>query len=74
MDQTAPQNKIFWGNDGKVTTGDGNTALMPLYPRSVADFYTALFDLLRGLGIDVRIYGKPNEISGAIPFREDHIH
>jgi hypothetical protein len=64
----------FVSHEVKVTTGDGRTERMPLYPRSVADFYSALFDLLHGLGIDVRIYGKPNEIAGAIPFAEDDVH
>ncbi len=57
-----------------VTTSAGEVQHLPLYPRSVADFYTALFDLLRSLGINVRIYGKPSEIAGAIPFLEDHVH
>jgi hypothetical protein len=64
----------FVDHEVKVTTSAGGAGRMPLYPRSVADFYAGLFDLLRSLDINVRIYSKPNEIADAIPFREDYIH
>jgi hypothetical protein len=64
----------FVDHELKVITSAGKTARMRLYPRSVADFYAALFDLLRSLDIHVRIYAKPNEVAVAIPFREDHAH
>src|SRR5579871_172942 len=57
----------FMRHEVVVTTDNGRTGCMPLYPRSVADFYTALFDLLRQVDIAVRIYARPNEIAEAIP-------
>ena len=39
--------------------------------RSVADFYGELFEKLLGLGIDVKIYARPNEMEPAIPFAEN---
>ena len=57
-----------------VTTSENKQRRMDLYPRSVADFYMALFELLRELDVNVRIYGRPNEIADAIPFREDLVH
>ncbi|APG59886.1 DUF5996 family protein [Christiangramia salexigens] len=47
---------------------------MDLYPRTVADFYTELFDKLSSLGINIRIHPKPNEIEPAIPFAENIIN
>ncbi|GGB02155.1 DUF5996 family protein [Puia dinghuensis] len=64
----------FTSHEVKVATSDGATRSMPLYPCSVADFYASFFDMLHNLGIDARIYGKPSEIAGAIPFSEDHVH
>jgi len=57
-----------------VNTSGGKEGRMPLFPRSVADFYMALFDLLREVDVNVKIFGKPNEIADAIPFREDLVH
>jgi hypothetical protein len=54
-----------------VSTSDGRTARMPLYGRPVADFYAALFGMLHKLGIEARIYGRPNEMAVAVPFKED---
>src|ERR1700744_3249239 len=64
----------FVAHEVEVTTNAGAVAHMPLYPRTVADFYTALFDLLRGLDIEAGIYGKPNESADAIPFAKDNVH
>lgn len=57
-----------------ITTSTGRTTTLELYSRTVADFYTALFEKLKGLDIDVVIYTTPSEIEGAIPFEADHIH
>ena len=41
--------------------------------KSVADFYDAVFTELRAIQIDIKIYGKPNEMEENIPFSEnDH--
>lgn len=61
----------FTDHEIKVITNSGNTASLPLRPGTIADFYAMLFDMLRQLGINARIYGKPSEMADAIPFRED---
>jgi hypothetical protein len=64
----------FTSHELIVTTSAGRQRRMDLSPRSVADFYMALFDLLREVDVNVKIYGKPNEVADAIPFREDLVH
>ncbi len=57
-----------------ISTSTGLVGRVDLYPRSVADFYAAVFDQLRLVGIEVHIYGVPNEMADAIPFKEDGVH
>jgi Family of unknown function (DUF5996) len=57
-----------------ISTSDGRTARIPLLDGSVADFYQALFGSLHQLGIAVSIYGRPNEMAVATPFKDDHSH
>jgi Family of unknown function (DUF5996) len=57
-----------------ITTSESSNATISLYPRTVASFYKELFDKLKALEIDVKIYAKPNELVPAIPFQEDTIH
>lgn len=57
-----------------IITSNAGEAFLNLYPRTVASFYKELFEKLNGLGIDVKIYAKPNEVDPAIPFAEDEIH
>lgn len=44
---------------------------MKLYARTVSDFYTDLFGKLKGLGIDISIHDRPNELEVAVPFVEN---
>src|SRR6185437_16102970 len=46
----------------------------PLSRRSVAEFYGDVMGALSELGIDVHIYGMPNEIADPIRFSEDRFH
>jgi hypothetical protein len=57
-----------------VTDCDGAFFSMPLQPMSVAAFYRAVMDGLRGLGIEVRIWTKPVEVIESIPFESDEKH
>ena len=57
-----------------VLLDNGEGRELPLRPQPVADFHAEFFDALRGLGIEVAIHGKPNEIEEAIPFAEDRTH
>lgn len=57
-----------------ISTSTGRKEAVELRPRSVADFYQALFEKLKALDIDVSIYTLPSEIADAIPFEKDEIH
>lgn len=57
-----------------LSTSTGRLQTIPLYARTVASFYRELMGSLQAAGIDVVIYGRPNEVESAIPFSEDDIH
>jgi len=57
-----------------VRTSDGHFRQVVLKPMSVAEFYGDVMHALAGLGITVKINGKPNEIPDAIPFADDRVH
>ena len=58
----------------RVTTRDARVTAFPLEPQSVASFYAKLTSALAGLGIDVRISRKPNEVADPIRFDLDETH
>ncbi|HZR64062.1 MAG TPA: DUF5996 family protein [Terriglobales bacterium] len=58
---------VFQGSDGACKA-------IPLKPRSVADFYAEVMNMLRSAGIDVKIWRMPVEIPNPIPFDEDRVH
>jgi hypothetical protein len=64
----------FIKHELNIISSSGDTESIALYPRTVADFYTTLFEKLQLMGVDVMIYAKPNELADAIPFAEDKIH
>ena len=55
-------------------TSEGRTEMIPLRPRSVADFYRDVMATLRTLGIDVRIWTMPCEVLAPLRFEEDRRH
>lgn len=57
-----------------LRTAAGSEHLLPLVPRSVADFYREFLAMLRGAGIEVKIWRMPVEVPNPIPFDEDHAH
>lgn len=57
-----------------LRTGEGAVRLVPLSPRSVADFYRELTAVHEDLGLAVRIVGSPNEVPDPIPFARDEAH
>jgi hypothetical protein len=57
-----------------IRKSSGEESSIPLFARSVADFYAEYIETLRKLGIDVHLYAKPAEVSDAIPFEEDRTH
>ncbi len=57
-----------------IECSDRNMLRLALKPRSVAEFYTEFMRMLRSLGIEVRIWPKPVEVTGPIAFPEDNVH
>ena len=57
-----------------IVVSDGRTRSMPLYKRSVSDFFQEFMLNLDSMGIPVRINTHPVEVDDGIPFEEDHVH
>lgn len=57
-----------------IRTSEGEERVMPLYPRSVADFYSEYMAALRAFGIDVHIHTTPDEFDDKTPFDQDKHH
>src|SRR5262245_41475661 len=57
-----------------LRVSDGRQHRIPLYPRSVADFYTEYMSMLRFAGIEVKINRRPMEFDDLTPFDEDQHH
>jgi hypothetical protein len=58
----------------RVQASDGGTGGFALAPQSVAAFYAALMRELAGIGVQVRIHTRPNEVADPIPFERDETH
>jgi hypothetical protein len=57
-----------------VRTSDGKTETRPLAPQTVADFYGRYLELLRSLGIGLKIRPMPNEVPNPLRFDQDKVH
>ncbi len=57
-----------------LRTSDGRERVIPLYARSVADFYAEYMAALRSLGIEVKINRIPSEFDDPTPFDADQHH
>jgi hypothetical protein len=57
-----------------IRTGEGQTRSIPLYPRSVADFYAEVMKTLDELDLSVRIWTMPVEVPDPVPFEKDTQH
>jgi hypothetical protein len=64
----------FVGHKLLITTSEGATHSLRLYPRSVVDFYREYMSCLRSLGIEVSIHRKPDEFDDPTPFDQDEHH
>jgi len=58
----------------EIWTSGGGSSSLPLGPIPVAAFYATLMKTLRGMGIDVAINTKPQEMEVTTPFEEDYQH
>jgi hypothetical protein len=57
-----------------IETSENTKRVVPLKPRSVADFYREVMAALTALRIEVRIWTMPVEIPDPIPFDQDMKH
>jgi hypothetical protein len=64
-------NVDFINHEVICKTSWGNKAGFKIVPMSVSQFTETLFNMLRGIGIDVTIDSKPREIPNPIPFEQD---
>ena len=55
-------------------TSQGKKERLPLRPQPVAEFYHRTMDLLRDLGVAVRVHEMPNEVPNPIRFSQDRGH
>ena len=53
---------------------DGLTEMIPLEPRTVADFYRLVMEALHRMGVDVRIWTMPVEVPDPIRFEANTIN
>ncbi|MGA8142514.1 MAG: DUF5996 family protein [Candidatus Acidiferrales bacterium] len=58
----------------RIETSAGETEVLDLAPRTVADFYREFMASLKSLGIQVKIWPMPVEIPNPIRFDEDTVH
>lgn len=58
----------------KVITSEGELRDFDLEGNSVADFYRKIFEVLKDLEIDVKIYSTPVEMENPIPFEKDTVN
>jgi hypothetical protein len=57
-----------------LETCDGGLKVLPLGPRSVAEFYQQFMSMLRAEEINVKIWRMPVEIPNPIAFDQDRVH
>jgi len=57
-----------------LETSDGIIKMLPLAPRSVAEFYGEFMEMLGSAGINVKIWRMPVEIANPIAFDQDRVH
>jgi hypothetical protein len=55
-------------------TSEGEVRTMELRPRTVADFYAELMEVLGELGITARINTLPQEVPDPVAFEQDTVH
>jgi hypothetical protein len=58
----------------EIRSSDGMTRTLALEPRSVAEFYAQVMEMLREMELPVKIWPMPVEIPSPIRFDEDTVH
>lgn len=60
-------NLVFRSSSGALRS-------VPLYPRTVADFYEQVMAVMRAMDVDVKIWPVPVEVPNPVPFPKDTQH
>jgi len=64
----------FCAHELVLRTDDAREQRIGLVPMATADFYAAVMAALHALDVEVRMWTRPSEIEGAIPFEQDRVH
>jgi hypothetical protein len=64
----------FLDHNLAIETSTGERKMLPLMPRSVADFYGEFMDTLRSVGLAVHITPIPDEVPDRTAFPDDRLH
>jgi Family of unknown function (DUF5996) len=64
----------FIDHELTLETCDGSSAMLPLQPEAVAEFYRRFMAALAELGISVKIWTLPCELPDPVPFEKDTVH
>jgi hypothetical protein len=64
----------FVAHQLSIRTSEGRSYNIPLFPRSVADFYREYMACLSSVGIEVSIHLTPDEFDDKTPFDQDQHH
>ena len=57
-----------------IDTSDGDRRVLPLEPRTVAEFYRLVMATLHEMALPVKVWPVPVEIPDPIPFEDDTVH
>jgi hypothetical protein len=64
----------FVAHELVLETSEGAVKMLKLEPMTVAEFYRKCMEMLRGEGIEVKIWPMPVEVPNPVPFEEDTVH
>jgi hypothetical protein len=64
----------FLAHELVLETSEGTVKRLKLAPKSVAEFYAECMAMLRGEGIEVKIWPMPVEVPNPIAFDKDTVH
>jgi hypothetical protein len=64
----------FIDHELRILKSDGAVRVLKLQSQPVAEFYKAVMNALKELGLRVKIDTRPNEIVDPIPFEQDETH
>jgi Family of unknown function (DUF5996) len=64
----------FLAHELVLETSEGTVKTLKLEPMTVAEFYAKCMEMLRGEGIEVKIWRMPVEVPNPVAFDEDRMH